>query len=834
MKRAAKTGLKVAGAIVAAIALLTGSTMLVLRTSWGSERLRRVIVSRVNDQIQGHFDIARLTFGGDRLALRGVALRDPDGRLVADVAGVDVAFSIVRLLHREMRVTTLSIDTPQLGLLSDARGSNLARATAPRREPPKRKAEPPRRKTDREGWVVNLTHIEIKGGDVAMAVTPPGTAGAQPRLHLAALNFLGNVRYALGNGSLDLAARLDGESRVAPAGPLQLTAQAQNRGETLRSQIDGVLLGGTIHERTTLRGTRLENADGTVAAAIPAFSLAGHTWGPLRIDATTQVGGVPVLDVALALPGIAVSGKGGGSDGFSFDGKLALNDLAQAARAVGDLTGRALPALAGRGRIDVWCGGKMNDAPVSWSGRAKGGIEHLRVGENAIDGLTLEARTAHVAKSPDLADVEIHVASIHAGTTQLGAIALGVAVRGQAISAKATLASPEAVDLTLGGTLDAEPHSLALEFFTVRFPDALWAADGIAHVGFGGERLSLTNFRLRSQGQTIGIDASKTGDAIDAHLAVERLRLALLPRAVVDPSLRLGGLIDADVRASGTVAQPRVVARVELEGGRARTWSRVDAKLRATLADGRVDGSADVNAPFGALDAGFRIPVAIATAGAPIEARLDITKLDLGEVLHGVTATAPPVDGRLALHLKVGGTTDQPTINLEAQGNGLTARLPAARAQTRTTASASSETDLGHASLRLTYADREARANLTFASAHGGSLRVDANANADLGYPRVAHGPALSKLPVRGQVTARDLDVAWLAQFNPRVESLGGRVTANAKLAGTLADPRFIGDVRWKDGGGVLSRVGADDNAAQGRRPRASTAAVGSRGRGVE
>ncbi len=759
----------------------------------------------------------------------------PTGCLVADVAGVDVAFSLARLLHREMRVSTLSIDTPQLGLLGDPRGTNLARATAPRREHPKREPAP-RPKTDREGWVVNLTHIQIKGGDVAMAVTPPGTAGAQPRLHLAALNFLGSVRYALGNGSLDFAARLDGESRMAPVGPLQLTAQAQIRGEDLRSQIDGVLLGGTIHARAALRGTRLENAGGTVAVAIPAFSLAGHTWGPLRIDSTGQAGGVPVIDLALDLPGIAVSGKGGGSDGFSFDGKLALKDLAQAARAAGDLTGRALPAIAGRGHIDLWCGGKMNDAPVSWSGRAKGAVEHLRVGDNAIEGLTLEGRTAHLAKSPDLADIEVHVAAIHAGTTDLGAIALGAAIRGQAISAKATLAAPESVDLTLSGTLDAEPHSLALELFTVRFPDALWSADGIAHVAFGGERLSLTGFRLRSQGQTIAIDASKTGDAIDAHLAVQRLRLALLPHMLVDRALHLGGLIDADVRADGTLAQPHVVARVQLEGGRARTWSRVDAKLRATLAGGRVDGSADLDAPFGALGAVFRLPVAMATAGAPIDARIDVTRLDLGELLRGVTASAPPVDGRLALHLRVDGTTDQPKINLEAQGNGLTASLPPGRAPlaaAQTRAASSGDTDLGQASLRLTYADRAAHANLTFASAHGGSLRVDASADADLGYPAVARGPALSKLPVRGQVTAKDLDVAWLAQFNPRVESLGGRVSANAKLAGTLADPHFIGDVRWKDGGGVLSRVTAD-NAAQGRRLRASSATAGSRGRGIE
>jgi autotransporter translocation and assembly factor TamB len=123
--------------------------------------------------------------------------------------------------------------------------------------------------------------------------------------------------------------------------------------------------------------------------------------------------------------------------------------------------------------------------------------------------------------------------------------------------------------------------------------------------------------------------------------------------------------------------------------------------------------------------------------------------------------------------------------------------------------SATAGADLGQASMRLTYADGAARANLTFASARGGSLRADANATADLGYPQVLQGPPLSKLPMRGQVVARDLDVAWVAQFNPRVESLGGRVSANARLTGTMADPRFVGDVRWKDGGGVLSRVSA-------------------------
>ena len=115
----------------------------------------------------------------------------------------------------------------------------------------------------------------------------------------------------------------------------------------------------------------------------------------------------------------------------------------------------------------------------------------------------------------------------------------------------------------------------------MRFPDALWAADGIAHVGFG-ERLSLTNFRLRSQGQTIAIDASKTGDyARRAPWRCSACAWRLLPHELVDPSLHLGGLIDADVHAGA--GRHRCLSRTwlcasQLEGGRARSWSRVDAK----------------------------------------------------------------------------------------------------------------------------------------------------------------------------------------------------------------------------------------------------------------
>ena len=123
--------------------------------------------------------------------------------------------------------------------------------------------------------------------------------------------------------------------------------------------------------------------------------------------------------------------------------------------------------------------------------------------------------------------------------------------------------------------------------------------------------------------------------------------------------------------------------------------------------------------------------------------------------------------------------------------------------------------DMGHASIHLKYEDRAAHADVEFASAHGGELRVDVAARVNLAYPAVTEGIDAKKIPVHGKVVAKDFDVAWLARFNEQVETLGGKVSADAKMAGTVGDPQFIGDVRWKNG-----KVVAID-PAQGRRAEA-------------
>jgi translocation and assembly module TamB len=124
------------------------------------------------------------------------------------------------------------------------------------------------------------------------------------------------------------------------------------------------------------------------------------------------------------------------------------------------------------------------------------------------------------------------------------------------------------------------------------------------------------------------------------------------------------------------------------------------------------------------------------------------------------------------------------------------------------TAAGPTVVDLGQARVHVTYAQRNAHADLAFRSTAGGTLRVDAGANLDLSFPQVTRGLVVKRLPVHGKVVARDFDVAWLARFNNRVESLGGLVSADARLAGTVADPRFVGDVRWKNGAIVARGAG--------------------------
>jgi autotransporter translocation and assembly factor TamB len=387
----------------------------------------------------------------------------------------------------------------------------------------------------------------------------------------------------------------------------------------------------------------------------------------------------------------------------------------------------------------------------------------------------------------------------------LGRIALGAQVRGDHFWAQASIASPQMVTLALQGAFEsgaASDQGLALTRLALTYPGGRWTSEGTAHVRVAGETVSLAKLRLVSQGQRLALDGEKAGDQIDAHLALEDFRLALLPRFLVDPALGLGGLLDADVRVRGALENPSLGARVELRQGRYQGFSNVHAKVNARLENHRVEGTIGIEAPSLTMAATVKAPARWPAPREPVELRADVTRLDIGETLRSARIEAH-AEGALAFHLLVTGTALDPHLDATLVGRDLRADRPASARPAQETV------DVGRGRVHLTYRARQARAVIGLASSRGGTLRVSAGARLDLSHPHTVTSDELRNAPVRGRLVARGFDVGWISGLHERLETLAGKLTADAAIAGTIENPRFIGDLRWKDGKLVANAAAA-------------------------
>jgi len=207
-----------------------------------------------------------------------------------------------------------------------------------------------------------------------------------------------------------------------------------------------------------------------------------------------------------------------------------------------------------------------------------------------------------------------------------------------------------------------------------------------------------------------------------------------------------------------------------------------------------------VDAPAGTIDGSYNVPADLLDSSAPLHVNIEATRVDLGDLLAGLGMQAP-ADGKLTAHLQMDGNAGDPRASLVVDGLNLRARAPAsASADPPNGRAAPSSVDVGRVHIGLAYAQRLARASLELEAAHGGRLRTAVTTHVDLSYPAVTAPIDLKRLPIQGTLVARDFDVSWVSPFSPRIESLKGLVTADARLAGVAGDPRVVGDVRWKNG----------------------------------
>ena len=227
----------VAGGVVL-VALVVGGAVGVARTPWGGERLRRLVLPRLNQAIAGRMDCERLRFGGDRLVLEGLVLRDPEGRMVASVRRLEVEIRWWPLVRRRrVEVPLLDLDTPVVYLLSDAHGgSNLARAIAPRHPERARPDAPAAAAGDgaRQPWDGGagfaLDALRIRNGSLGWRDQAAGPGGEEIRADGLALLASGRGDSRAGRPfALHIEGRAEVVSPVREPATLQLDLSGMTR-----------------------------------------------------------------------------------------------------------------------------------------------------------------------------------------------------------------------------------------------------------------------------------------------------------------------------------------------------------------------------------------------------------------------------------------------------------------------------------------------------------------------------------------------------------------------------------------------------------------------------
>lgn len=405
-------------------------------------------------------------------------------------------------------------------------------------------------------------------------------------------------------------------------------------------------LGGTLRQRA-LSG----NADLRLA---PGYSIEG----PLRLAAGRSR--------------IEVDGHGG--SGTDADIRLAIASLADW---LPDATGSLNGAFRVRG-----------DWPkLAVRGNAKGST--LAFGDTRLASLDLDADIADV--SAPQGTIDLHAGKLDAGGLAFDSIALtgggDRAAHRIALDAKGT---PLALRLAgSGGERGNGEWAGSLATLDVDIENAPpLRLENAAALAWDGKRLRVGETCLVGDGPRLCVNLDAAGDgALDAGYRIERLPLALLanlasPELGIEADGELGG--NGEIHRAADGALHGTAALSSAEGGVATaeqpdkpllryTGLALDATLspqatRATLRaaldhDGRIDGEVTLTGATGSAQA--------------LSGRVDATINSLAFV-ELLTAEVANVEGRVAAHLALGGTTAAPEVQGTATLSGFASEIPAA------------------------------------------------------------------------------------------------------------------------------------------------------------
>ena len=608
--------LRIAGVtilVVLAIALLAiGGLWAFAQTDRGGEIIRRIAVEKVDARIAGQLAVERLRFGGDRLTLEGVVLRDPEGAQVARVDGIDVTFSIWALLRRHVEVRRLEIRRPELRLVmgeEESDSSNLARALAPAQPS---KAPPAEAAPNAAGpnIVVDLRTLVVSGGTLSVR-------SSAPEVHVGAIALEGSAHYDGPAQGLQTDLRLTTDAgRVDAQGAVDLAK--------LRAPPSGF----------AIRVRQLDLAKLMRDTPVTAIDLDVNARGE-HLDA----------DLRASAPGATVNGHGALDDGrVEARARIEATDLAATARSLARCHLAPPVVLAGRGRIDLAISGPLARPSLRLAGR----VPQLTVEHNAVRDLTVSATLPRL-DAPTAIDLDLQTTYARLSGRELRGVAATVHATGPLIRADVQIAKPYPVALAAVGHR-LSPWSMEIGELMLRYPEATWKLAQPTRIALRGERASISGLDLRARGQRVSADLQKGPRGGRLHLIVSHLDLARLPRPLMSPALAAVGAVDLDL---------------DLQFSPARLRGSVAARALGNAVDAKFDLPASWPPTGGPREADAPMKLALTTS--------EIDVATVAQTVAGVTGQRSSLDprGKIQLAATVDGDATHPRVDVELKGRSL-------------------------------------------------------------------------------------------------------------------------------------------------------------------
>jgi translocation and assembly module TamB len=454
--------------------------------------------------------------------------------------------------------------------------------------------------------------------DIGAQITLPDLHRADPRLTGRA-NVDAKISGSLQrpDASLDVAVA-DGGANGRPIPKLNLHAQAQDllgalvAAASLDGTVDGRALRGRVDAARVGTGWKVDALDLSIGSASLKGSATydGGATGRLTLAA-------PDLDDLSAL---ALQKLGG-----ALNADIAFDTASGGQNATIDARGVGIRAQdASIERFNAKLSGRDLLRRPALDGTAA--LDNLRVGKESVSSASLKARPAG------------------AGT----ALDVSVSARGFAVASAATLTPGERTRVDLSAlTVQRDGQRLALA--------------GPATITLAGGQIDIKGVAINAVGGRVEVDGS-VGDRLNITARARAVPLSIA--AIADPTLGLGGSLDAEARITGTKTAPNgdwkvTLAKVTAPQLRDNGLPPVDASAHGRLAGDRTSVDADI-----ALGSASRVTIA---GSAPINAAggLDVAvkgALDAALANTVLSANGQTLKGKANMDLKITGTVAAPIV----------------------------------------------------------------------------------------------------------------------------------------------------------------------------